>query len=310
MRKITPWYILTVILTRAQFISRFIPDRRYLEIIYRGYMGHRLDLENPRYFNEKIQWMKLYDRDPKYARLIDKYEVKKYVADTVGGEYVIPTLGVYDRFEDIDFEALPNSFVIKCTHDSGSTVVVKDKYRMEVREIRKKITKCLNRDNFYLYREWQYRGIKPRIIIEQYMENIASDTGNEKLVGQLLDYKIFTYGGEPRFIAVDFNRFSGAHGRNLYDSKWNLMTVSLGYPSEPDVEIRKPEGFGKMMEVARKLAKEFYFVRVDLYYAAGKIFFGELTFLPGSGFEAFSSDDYGLMIGNIMCLPDKIDHNK
>ncbi len=304
MRKITPWYILTVILTRAQFISRFIPDRRYLEIIYRGYMGHRLDLENPRYFNEKIQWMKLYDRDPKYARLIDKYEVKKYVADTVGEEYVIPTLGVYDRFEDIDFEALPNSFVIKCTHDSGSTVVVKDKALMDTEAVRKKIKKCLRRNIYYIYREFYYKSIKPRIIIEEYKENVSSDTANENLGGQLLDYKIFTFDGEPAFVEFDFNRFV-SHKRNLYDLDWNLMDKAIGFPTDHSVKVQKPEKLDEMLEISRKLSKGLYFVRVDLYCISGQIYFGELTFLPDAGLPDFRPDSFGLEVGSMMHLPGR-----
>ncbi len=271
-----------------------ISDEFYLKNLYRKCMNKELNLENPQTFNEKLQWLKLHDRNPEYTKMVDKYEAKKYVASIIGEEYIIPTLGVYDKFEDIDFEKLPNQFVIKCTHDSGGIVICKDKNNLNIKEARKKINKCLKINFYYSGREWPYKNVKPRIIIEKYMED---ESNNE-----LKDYKLFNFNGEPKIIEVDYNRFI-EHKRNLYDKDWNYIEAAIQYPTDSDKKIKKPENLAKMLELAKILSKDIPFVRTDFYSIEDKIYFGELTFYHGSGLEEFNPNSFDKELGEWLKLP-------
>ena len=195
-----------------EYIRKIVPDKLYLKYKFYKKMKKQLNLDNPQTFNEKLQWLKLYDRNPEYTRMVDKYEVKKYVAEKIGEEYIIPTLGVWNKFEDIDFEELPNQFVLKCTHDSGGVVICKDKSTFDFNAANKKLTHCLKRNYFWKGREWPYKNIKPRIIAEQY---IAED---------LVDYKFMCFSGEVKCSFICTNRFStqGLHV-TFFDREWNLL---------------------------------------------------------------------------------------
>ena len=273
-----------------------ISDKNYLERLYKKRMHKELNLENPKTFNEKLQWLKLYDRKLEYIKMVDKYEAKKYVENLIGKEYIIPTIGIYDKFEDIDFEKLPNQFVIKCTHDSGGIVICKDKNTFNKKEAKKKIQRALKRNYYYSKREWVYKEIKPRIIIEEYM---VDESGLE-----LKDYKIFCFNGEPKFIQVDFDRFS-THKRNIYTLDWKLLNFSIEYPSDLNRTINKPINLKKMIQFAKELSKNIPHVRVDFYSINEKIYFGELTFYHGAGYERFKPIEWDKKMGDMIKLPEK-----
>lgn len=272
----------------------FKDDALFLRFKYRLKTGKRLDLKNPQRFNEKLQWLKLYNRQPEYTEMVDKAEVKKYVASIIGEEYVIPTLGVWSRFEDINFEELPNQFVLKCTHDSGGIVICKDKCKLDIEDARIKINRSLKM-NFYLEgREYPYKNVKPRIIAEKYM---VDESGIE-----LKDYKFFCFDGEAKCIQLDFGRYSH-HKRNLYSLDWKPLCFSFGYPSDYNTLFDKPQNLESMVRIAEKLSEKIPHVRVDLYNINGRIYFGELTFYHGSGLERFDPDEWDFKFGGWIKLP-------
>lgn len=275
-------------------VCRYIPDKMWIQIKFLCRMGKFPNLKNPRTFNEKIQWLKLHNRKAEFSAMVDKYEVKKIIAERMGEEYLIPTLGIWERFEDIDFEKLPNQFVLKCTHDSGGLVICKDKSKLDLKKTEEKIKRCLNSNYFWHGREWPYKSVKPRIIAEQYM---VDESGVE-----LKDYKIFNFNGEPKLIQVDFNRFV-KHTKNIYDTDWNYMNVAINYPTDPNVSIKRPECLGKMLNMARELSKGLPFLRTDFYVINGKIYFGELTFSPGSGFMKVTPESFDLEMGSWIPVP-------
>ena len=277
-------------------VCRMIPDKMWLQIKYVVRMGKFPNLNHPKTFNEKIQWLKLHNRKPEFSAMVDKYEVKKLIAEQIGEEYLIPTLGVWDKIEEVDFDTLPNQFVIKCTHDSGGLVICKDKQNLDLEKAKKKISSSLSNNYYWHGREWPYKSVKPRIIAEQYM---VDESGVE-----LKDYKIFNFGGEPKLIQVDFNRFV-KHTKNIYDTQWNYQNVAINYPTDPNVDIKKPECLDKMLELARELSKGIPFLRTDFYVINGKIYFGELTFSPGSGFMKMTPESFDLEMGSWIPLPDK-----
>lgn len=277
-------------------VCRLIPDRLWLRIKYVCRMGKYPDLNNPKTFNEKIQWLKLHNRKPEFSAMVDKYEVKKLIAERMGEEYLIPTLGVWERFEDIDFDALPDQFVLKCTHDSGGLVICKDKSQLDLEQAKRKITNSLHTNYYWHGREWPYKNVKPRIIAEKYM---VDESGVE-----LKDYKIFNFGGQPKLIQVDFNRFV-RHTKNIYDTEWNYLNVAINYPTDPTVAIKKPECLHKMLEMAKELSADIPFLRTDFYVVNEKIYFGELTFSPGSGFMRITPESFDLEMGSWIPLPGK-----
>lgn len=276
----------------------WIPDKIYLQITYRLKFGHKLNLKNPKTFNEKLQWLKLYDRKPIYSTMVDKCEAKKYVASILGEEYIIPTLGVWDRFDDIDFDSLPDQFVLKCTHDSGGLVICKDKSKLDIPSAREKIEKSL-RTNYYKHgREWPYKNVKPRIIAEKYM---VDESGYE-----LKDYKFFCFDGFARamFIASD-RQVEGEETKfDFYDMNFVHLPFTNGHPNS-DHEIKRPESFEKMMQLAEKLSEGIPHVRVDFYDINGEVYFGELTFAHWSGMVPFEPSEWDEKFGEWIKLPDQ-----
>lgn len=275
---------------------KWYPDKKYLKVLYRVRMGKKLNLSNPQTFNEKLQWLKLYDRKPQYTQMVDKYEVKKYVADIIGEEYIIPTLGVWDKFEDIDFDSLPNQFVLKCTHDSGGLVICTDKSKFDYKSAKKKINKCLKRNYYYLNREWPYKDVKPRIIAEKYM---VDESGYE-----LKDYKLFCFGGESKlmFIATDRSNPDEETKFDFYDMDFNHLQIKNGHPnSNKDIAI--PNSFEEMKVLASKLSKGIPQIRVDFYNINGKIYFGELTLFHWSGLVHFEPEEWDYKLGEWIELP-------
>ena len=283
--------------TVKTFLSRFyrvVPDELFLRIKYRVNFGKKLNLDNPQTFNEKIQWLKLYDRKDVYTTMVDKYEAKKYVASIIGDEYIIPTLGIYDKFDDIDFDKLPNQFVIKCTHDSGGIVIVKNKTNFDKNAARKKINKFLKRRFYYTNREWPYKNVKPRIIVEQYMEDEKD--------GELRDYKLFCFNGKFEIMFIATNRQGkGDTYFDFFDRDFRHLPFTNGHPNAPIIP-HKPVKFDEMVTLAEKLSKNIPQVRIDFYEVNGRVYFGEATFFHWSGFVPFEPEEWDYKIGQMIDL--------
>lgn len=276
----------------------WMSDEKYLKRLYHARTGKKLDLKSPRTFNEKQQWLKLYDRDPEYVTLVDKYEVKKYVAAKLGEEHVIPNLGVWERFDDIDFDALPEQFVLKCTHDSGGLVVCRDKEKLDRAAAKEKIEKSLGRNYYWSGREWCYKDVKPRIIAEKYM----SDSGAESGEG-LTDYKFYCFNGEPRFLYISKGLEHHPTARiSFLTLDWQFAPYERR-DYKPFEELPpKPSRFDEMTEMCRKLAKGKRFVRIDLYQIEEEVYFSEITFYPCGGFIPFKDPKHDEEIGDMLRL--------
>lgn len=284
-------------ITKTNILQR-MSDTAYLKLIYWLIFGRKLDLKNPQTFNEKLQWLKLNNRKTEYTTMVDKYEVKKYISEKIGEEYVIPTLGVWDNFDDIDFDLLPNQFVLKCTHDSGGLVICKDKSKFDIAMAREKINQALTRRFYYFGREWPYKEVKPRIIAEKYMV--------DKSVSELRDYKVFCFNGEPKVTLVCSERFSdGGLREDFFDEQWSHVPIRRpGHPNSNTV-IPKPVNFEQMKSLANRLSQNILFLRVDFYEIDNKLYFGELTFYPASGFEEFEPDEWDYKFGEWIHLPGR-----
>ena len=278
---------------------RLLPmsDKAYLKMRYKEIFNRKLDLKDPKTFNEKMQWMKLYDRKDLYITLVDKYEAKSFVADTIGEDYIIPTLGVYDSFDDVNFDKLPDQFALKCTHNSGNGMLIcRDKSKIDFAKERKRIKKALKENFFYMSREWPYKKVKPRIIIEKYMGD------------DLVDYRFYCFNGEVGYIYQYLSESQEDYSKpepracNIYDRNWVLQPFHQA--SKPSTEkYARPKLLSKMIKLAEKLARNLDFVRVDLYVIDGKIYFGEMTLLPGGGFSQFHPEKYDLEMGKKLKLP-------
>lgn len=263
-----------------RFLYDLLPDKLYLKLLFKKRMGKKLDLKNPRTFNEKLQWLKLYDRKPEYTRIVDKYEAKNYIAEKFGEQYVIPTLGVWDKFEDIDFDKLPDKFVLKCTHDSGGISICRDRATFDIEKAREIINHNLSCDFYSFGREWPYKNVPKRIIAEAYM----TDTPDSS---DFTDYKFFCFDGKVDCVMVCLERSSGDTKFYFFDKEWELKRLNIRGKNAPEgFTIPKPEKMDEMFELAAKMSVGMPFVRVDLYQSNGQIYFGEMTFYPASGFDA------------------------
>ncbi len=261
-------------------LSRFLPDSIYIRMKYFLRMKKFLNLKNPKTFNEKLQWLKLHDRNPEYIKMVDKYAVRDYIKEKIGEEYLIPLLGVWDSFDEIDFDSLPDQFVLKCNHDSGGLVICKDKSKLDIGEARRKITRSLKSNYYWHGREWPYKNVKPRIIAEKYMSN------NGDIETELTDYKFSCFNGRVDNVMLCLERSTGDVKFRYFDKEWNLLRYDLQGKALPKgYTIPKPEKMDEMFELAGKLSDEFRYLRVDLYCSENKIYFGELTFFPQSGFD-------------------------
>ena len=273
-----------------------MPDKVYLKLLYRLRFGRKLDLKHPKTFNEKLQWLKLYDRDDRYTIMVDKYMVKDYVSRKIGAQYVIPTLGVYESFEEIDFTALPDQFVIKCTHDSGGIVICTDKSAFDKIHARKFISKSLKRNYYYAAREWLYKKLVPRILVETYM----MDTGLE----ELRDYKFFCFNGKARYFKIDVDRQTD-HRSYYFDTKGRLMHFGEEvYKPDYQRNVELPHNLEEMIGLAEKLSQDIPFLRVDFYEVDGRTYFGECTFFPGAGFGKFVPQEWDFKLGELLILPE------
>lgn len=281
-------------------LAPIIPDKPYLKLLFRLKMGYKLDLSNPRTFNEKLQWLKLYDRKPEYTVMVDKYAVKQHIADLIGDEYIIPTLGVWDKFDDIDFDRLPERFVLKTTNGGGSTgvIICKDKSQFDKTEARKRLTQSLRTSIYTRLREWPYKNVKPRIIAEQYMEDES---------GELRDYKFHCFDGKAENVMVCCDRNTGDTKFYFFSQEWNLLPINKrGKATDKNFKLPKPECMDEMFEIAGKLSEGMPFLRVDLYSINGRPYFGETTFFPQSGLDPNLLPETDLQFGDKIKLEKMI----
>jgi hypothetical protein len=289
INKLGPWYL----------IQKYAPETKYPELLsdwYRSVTGKNLDLIHPLTYNEKIQWLKLYDTTPLKTRLSDKYLVRKWIAEKIGEDYLVPLLGTWDNFDEINFDNLPNQFVLKVNHGSGWLIIVKDKVKFNRGVARQKINSWLNSNfAFCVGMELQYRDIKPKIIAEQYLEDES---------GNLTDYKFYCFEGKPYFVRIFKDRSKrGGFKDIVYDLNWNPMGLRLSTNHESCAPVKKPEDFQKMIFIANELGSDFHHVRIDLYLTNGKIYFGEMTFTPASGLSHFEPKEWNLKLGDMIKLP-------
>ena len=281
-------------------IFRLLPDKLSLKIQYKNIFLKPLNLKNPQTFNEKLQWLKLYDRKPEYSTMVDKYEAKKYVASIIGEEYIIPTYGVYNSFDEIDFDALPEQFVLKCTHGSGDIIICKDKSSFDINQARSKLTKSLNTNYYKISREWPYKNVKPRIIAEKYMIDDSTDCKS------LSDYKFFCFNGKYELLVYikdrDYEQKTALFAyfdKNL--SPCNVLQEGEIYAGPIDL----PNSVNTMIELAQKIASNLIQARIDFYYINSQIYFGEITFFNAGGFSPFYPEEWDDMLGAKIHLPQK-----
>lgn len=278
-------------------ICRKFDDEKYIKLLYRVIFCRKLDLDNPQSFNEKIQWLKLYDRKPEYTRIVDKDSVKGYVANIIGQEYIIPTLGVWDKPEDIDWEVLPERFVLKTTHGGGNTgvVICKDKAIFDRDRAIDKLNRSLKQDIYQTLREWPYKNVPRRIIAEQFIDPDPEQN-------ELTDYKFFCFNGNVKSLFIATERSSDDVKFDFFDADFNHLDLYQIHPMSGKT-IPKPDGFEEMKTIAANLSKGFPHVRIDLYNVKGKIYFGEITFYHHSGLVPFHPDKWDFVFGSWIKLP-------
>lgn len=274
-----------------------MPDREYLQRRFQAEFGKSLNLDSPQTFNEKLQWLKLYNRKPEYTMMVDKYKVREYIAQELGEEYLIPLLGVWDDPDEIDFDALPDQFVLKCNHNSGlGMCICKDKSKLDIPKVKDELRKGLQQNYYLSNREWPYKDVPRKIIAEKYMEDASGD---------LKDYKFYCFNGVMKFVMINSDRNTDKPTRaDYFDRDFNWLDFTWGY-SHAEVQPQKPEQFEEMVAIAERLSKGLPHIRVDLYDCNGKIYFGELTFFDGSGFDKIEPLEWDYKIGEMLKLPSK-----
>lgn len=278
-------------------LLRLLPDEALVRLEFIYNFGKFLNLKNPKTFNEKIQWIKLYEKNPLMTLYADKYEVRKIVEKKIGSQILNELYGVFESPDEIDFDSLPESFVLKATHGSGWNIIVRDKSVLEIEKAKKKMKKWLGRNFYTKKREWAYKDIPPRIVCEKYMENKD---------GSLNDYKFYCFNGNPLFMQVDFDRYSG-HSRAFYDPEWQKLDFFItksGKARHCEEEHKRPDCLTEMVKIARVLSSNFTFARVDMYEVDGKAVFGEVTFYPKNGGGRFSPGYRDAEFGDLLRLPE------
>ena len=271
-----PIYLIPAMMSRGFF--NWMPDRPFLKLRFYAQMRRKLDLANPQTFNEKLQWLKLHDRKPEYTRYVDKYLVREYIAEKLGEEYLIPLLGVWDDPDEIDFDALPDQFVLKCNHNSGiGMCICKDKSSLDIKKVKKELRRGLKQDYYLTGREWPYKNVPRKIIAEKFITDES---------GGLVDYKFFCFNGRVDCVMVCLDRHLGDTKFYFFDEEWNLKRLNKRGLSAPEgFTVRKPDCMNEMFSIAKKLSVGIPFLRVDLYECGDRIYFGEMTFFPDSGFD-------------------------
>lgn len=286
--------LLASILTKINFL---FPDKLYLNLLFRLKMGYWIDWKNPRTFNEKLNWLKLYDRKPLYTKIVDKYLVKDYVKEIIGEEYIIPTLGVWDRPKDIDWDSLPNKFVLKTTHGGGGNgvVICKDKTTFDKNDAIIKLKTSFNECTYKIFREWPYKNVDKKIIAEKYLE--------DTVVNELRDYKFFCFDGEVKYLYIATGRQKyGEPYFNFFDTDYNSLDFQQGHPRSEYIPSQ-PLCFDEMKKIAEKLSKGFSEIRIDLYEVNGKVYFGEMTLFHMAGFSSFNPNEWDYKFGEMIKLP-------
>lgn len=273
--------------------SEIMDDEIFLSKIYYEVFGQKLNLDNPVSFNEKIQWLKIHDRNSEYNALVDKALFKEKIKKSLGSNLLIPTLGIWDDFGKINFDKLPDQFVLKCTHDSGSVIICDNKSTFDMNYAREKLERAQATNMYWSGREWPYKNLKARIICEAYL---VDESGLE-----LKDYKVFCFNGIPKYIQVDFNRFS-KHQRNLYSTDWEYLGFTSKYQTNPNVIIDKPLILDEMLEYSRILSRDIVHSRVDFYVINKKLFIGEITLYHGSGFERYTPSEWDEKLGKLLTI--------
>lgn len=279
----------------APFISN---DRKYIKVKYWLRLGSLCDLDNPKTFQEKLQWIKLNDRKPIYHQMVDKYDAKKLIAERVGDEYVIPTIGLWDKFDDIDFEQLPNQFIIKNTHDSGTYFICQDKNKLDILQVRKRLLIDERKHDYYYYsREWPYKGLKHRIIAEPLLKDDKSP--------YLRDFKFYCFNGEPRLFYITSDKGCGLPTKqDFFDINGNHLEIQdKEYPNNLIRCPLLPSNLNIMVELCRILAKDTYHLRIDFYEINDKVYVGEFTFFESGGFCYFTPEKYNRILGDWIKLP-------
>lgn len=272
-------------------ICRLMPTPMYLKWQY-GHIYHKkLDIDNPKTYAEKLSYLKTHEYDNRLTKLVDKYEVRKYVEKTIGAHYLIPLIGVYDKVKDIEWNSFPEQFVLKCTHDSASVIIHARGKSFNQDAAIKSLEKHYNRNMYWYSREYPYKEVVPRVICEEYLD----DNGKPPA-----DYKIMCFAGEPKYIVFDMDRFSN-HRRDFYDVNWNKQDITTDH-EQSDGIAPKPENLELMLELARKLSAGFKHVRVDFYNINGRIYFGEMTFFPWGGPIWFKPDEWNYKLGELIKL--------
>lgn len=284
-----------IIRANEKGIFNCLPDEPFLYLMYWARLGKCLHLKKPQTFNEKLQWLKLNNRRPEYSAMVDKAEAKNHIASVIGDGYTIPTLGIWEKFEDIDFSVLPDQFVLKTTHDSGGFVICRDKSALDFASVEKKFKRSLKNNYYYHGREWPYKNVRPRIIAEAFIEDTADDA--------LTDYKFYCFNGVPKIMYI-----SKDHGKeprtDFFDMEFNHLPIRILDP-HAEVTPQKPEQFDRMKTFAERLSADIPFLRVDFYEVNGKLYVGELTFFDGSGFDLIEPEEWDKKMGTWIELPQK-----
>lgn len=270
-------------------LLKLLPDKIYISIMYFKHFKKLPNLKNPVTFNEKLQWLKLHDHNNRYTQLVDKLKVRAFITDQIGEEFLIPLFNSWEDPSDINWETLPDEFVLKCNHDGGSrsVIICHDKLKIDKESVISQLKKNLKLNSFYYGREWPYKNVKPQVICEKLLKN---ENGED-----LKDYKVFCFNGLPKLIQVDSARFI-MHQRDFFDTEWNHINVKLTYPNSTE-SINKPDELEDILTLSKKLSKDLAFARIDLYIVNSKIYFGEITFFPGSGFERFIPKEFDSILG-------------
>lgn len=281
---------------------KVLPDKLYLKICYKLGVGKTLNLTSPKTFCEKLQWLKLYDRKSEYTTMVDKYAAKEYIAAIIGEEFVVPTLGIWNRFSEIDFNSLPNQFVLKCTHDSGGLVICKDKANLDMAEAERKISRSLKRNYYWSGREWPYKNVKPRIIAEPYLEEHDCSAPDHMDTNVLTDYKFFCFDGVPKVMYIAKER-SSKQEIDFFDMDFNHLPFWTDDDYNAPITPQKPKHFEKMKEIAAVLSRNIPHLRVDFYSIDGKLYVGELTFFHSSGLCRINPPEWDYKLGSWLTLP-------
>lgn len=271
-------------------------DKKFIEKMFKATMDYPLNLENPKSFNEKLQWLKLYDRNPLYTKLVDKYKVREYISEKIGEGYLIPLLGVWDDPEDIDFDSLPNKFVLKCNHNSGlGMCICTDKSKIDIKKVKNELKSGLAQNYYLNGREWPYKNVSRKIICEKYM---TDETGKN-----LRDYKFYCFDGKPKIVGIYQDRNSDKETTgDFFDMNFEWVDLKFGMPNALN-KPQKPQKFQEMIKIAEILSEGMPEVRVDLYISNNKIYFGELTFFDGGGFDKIEPLEWDYKLGSWIKLP-------